>query len=996
MGATGDTGSGFKWKGIYDITKEYNYNDVVFDNGASYIIVPVPLPVVTYITVGYPEIAYYPTSGLATQVVVIAGPSNNQRYFPPSSLFGETVILTGPGVPEGTFITNIEGLLRDGSRYSNNGSIYQAYYLNTSQPIQPQGNGIAYTLNLNVKALELMVDHGDTGATGIRGDTGDAGAIGATGASGVGFVWKGVYDITAGYNYNDVVFYNGASYIIIPVPSPVVNYQTVGYPDIPYYPVSELPTQVVVIAGPSNTGKYFPPSSLLGQTVVLTGPGVPKGTFITNMDSIIIDGSRYSNNSSAYQAYYLNTSQPIQPQGYGVTYTLNVYVKGLELMIDAGPTGATGRGVPSGGATGQVLAKIDGSDYNTKWVDPPISGSGGQNYANDAWMYANMLSPPPFINFTTVNSTSSEIMIGWDYPTQFPLALTNSWVPTINTLNLQFNAILSNGSSLMVSTLTNVSSPYINYHNNTSYITGVVLSKLPGVNGIKTLTFPDSSVRNAYVHYNTALATLSTSTSNSLTGWYANISPSTNMSTVNFNIFAPPDPPLPFDPITSATLTDAAGAIAGFRVSSAIAGLVNVPPFNASGTPYANTPYDNTLDVTNTEELPLLNGYYYTSSSLSSVRGYRYATFAWRLGTSYPNPYKMLTFRLYNTSGVTITNNLMYAGTSLIQIYYRIEDAVSSNPTDGNSYSSGWINGNSLASPTTQSGNYFLPSTYTVMPYSGLLIGPTNLSGYTNIPVFIPNIVIQSEIVNIYFRIGLPMNVNFSFSHVAASTSTLPDPISSSTLSDAAGAVAGFRVTSATAGAANVPPFNASGTPYASIPYDINNTEELQVSNDYYYISSSSNSGMGYRYATFAWRLDTSYPKRYKTLSFRLYNTSGVTITNNLAYAGTSLIQIYYRIEDAVSSNPTDGSSYSSAWINGNSLTPPTIQSGNYFLPATYTDNTYSGLLLAATNVSDYTNIPVFIPNLIVQSEQVNIYCRVGLPMNVNFSFSHVSAVITY
>lgn len=35
----------------------------------------------------------------------------------------------------------------------------------------------------------------------------------------------------------------------------------------------------------------------------------------------------------------------------------------------AGPQGAPGQGVPSGGDAGQVLAKIDGTDYNTEWVD---------------------------------------------------------------------------------------------------------------------------------------------------------------------------------------------------------------------------------------------------------------------------------------------------------------------------------------------------------------------------------------------------------------------------------------------------------------------------------------------------------------------------------------------------------------------------------------------------------------------------------------------------
>jgi hypothetical protein len=41
----------------------------------------------------------------------------------------------------------------------------------------------------------------------------------------------------------------------------------------------------------------------------------------------------------------------------------------IGLLSGPGPTGATGAGVPAGGTTGQVLAKIDATDYNTHWVD---------------------------------------------------------------------------------------------------------------------------------------------------------------------------------------------------------------------------------------------------------------------------------------------------------------------------------------------------------------------------------------------------------------------------------------------------------------------------------------------------------------------------------------------------------------------------------------------------------------------------------------------------
>lgn len=41
----------------------------------------------------------------------------------------------------------------------------------------------------------------------------------------------------------------------------------------------------------------------------------------------------------------------------------------------SGQNGTSGIGVPSGGTSGQVLAKIDGTDYNTQWVNQ--SGGGG-------------------------------------------------------------------------------------------------------------------------------------------------------------------------------------------------------------------------------------------------------------------------------------------------------------------------------------------------------------------------------------------------------------------------------------------------------------------------------------------------------------------------------------------------------------------------------------------------------------------------------------------
>lgn len=40
---------------------------------------------------------------------------------------------------------------------------------------------------------------------------------------------------------------------------------------------------------------------------------------------------------------------------------------------DLGPKGDTGEGVPAGGITGQILAKVDNADYNTQWVGAQIT-----------------------------------------------------------------------------------------------------------------------------------------------------------------------------------------------------------------------------------------------------------------------------------------------------------------------------------------------------------------------------------------------------------------------------------------------------------------------------------------------------------------------------------------------------------------------------------------------------------------------------------------------
>jgi hypothetical protein len=108
----------------------------------------------------------------------------------------------------------------------------------------------------------------------------------------------------------------------------------------------------------------------------------------------------------------------------------------------AGNDGAAGVGIPAGGIAGQILAKIDGTDYNTEWItNLGGSGSGVSSY--------NDLTDKPFIptsfsdfgitagadgQILTLNSSLTPV---WATPTQF----SGDYNDLINTPTLPGNEI---------------------------------------------------------------------------------------------------------------------------------------------------------------------------------------------------------------------------------------------------------------------------------------------------------------------------------------------------------------------------------------------------------------------------------------------------------------------------------------------------------------------------------------------------------------------------
>lgn len=227
-------------------------------------------------------------------------------------------------------------------------------------------------------------------------------------------------------------------------------------------------------------------------------------------------------------------------------------------------------------------------------------------------------------------------------------------------------------------------------------------------------------------------------------------------------------------------------------------------------------------------------------------------------------------------------------------------------------------------------------------------------------------------------------------------------------------------------------PYLVSGTtPYASVPYNngwniassagtYNPTDELQVANGMfvtkgstlgyanyvgkYYSDSSTNSvdyssiaATGYRYATFVWRVAQNNYGGLITFTINSISPTPSIINNSACISDTAHpIYLLYRLEDAGSLTPTDQSVYTSIWCNGNGYDENgnTVSTGNYFTPQ---DNSYvRGGLKSVGNAGSNTLFTVYIPTLqITSGKYVNIYCRIGLPMDKNVRFQSVSASIS-
>jgi len=169
-----------------------------------------------------------------------------------------------------------------------------------------------------------------------------------------------------------------------------------------------------------------------------TGPagaqGVPgtNGTNGTNGNTILHGTTNPSNTTDGVDGdFYLNLSTYLffGPKAGGV------WPAGESII------GADGQGVASGGTTGQVLAKIDDTDFNTQWVDAPdapdgiITGLGitiaalSVTIAAGTWRIANTeysTGAPVVLTLTTADPVNNRIDLIYADNTGAILALTGT------------------------------------------------------------------------------------------------------------------------------------------------------------------------------------------------------------------------------------------------------------------------------------------------------------------------------------------------------------------------------------------------------------------------------------------------------------------------------------------------------------------------------------------------------------------------------------------
>jgi hypothetical protein len=288
-----------------------------------------------------------PSSGLGrdgefyidTTADAIYGPKTDGNWGSPTSLIG-------PAGADGA--DGATGPSGGSTNWRGTWDPATAYVASTFDAVTYEGSSyvaIADSTNQappNVTFWQLLAAKGDTGATGPQGPPGDTGPTGATGPAGA----PGADGI------------DGRTIL-----SGTVDPTTEGENGDFY-----INTSSSTLFGPKATGTWPSGVLLIGADGADGAPGAAGANGIDGRT--ILNGSGAPDSGLGVDGdFYIDTTADAI---YGPK-TAGAWGSPTSLI---GPAGADGVGVPTGGATGQVLAKASATDYDTEWVNQSGGGSG--------------------------------------------------------------------------------------------------------------------------------------------------------------------------------------------------------------------------------------------------------------------------------------------------------------------------------------------------------------------------------------------------------------------------------------------------------------------------------------------------------------------------------------------------------------------------------------------------------------------------------------------
>jgi len=863
---------------------------------------------------------------------------------------------------------------------------------------------------------------GPTGATGA-GATGPTGAVGPTGGGGGNIIYNDAWIYAnligppSSISYQQVKSTTTAIYIPWSTPTqtpvgftsnwlPVINTLTLNFQaDLAgiYSTINLLSTVSTAYIDYHNGASQFMTGVVLSQqpganglsTFTFPGDASPRLAYIYHNTAL---SSLVASPSNIVYGWYANTSP-----------STNIASTLYGIYVGAGPPGPPATvSLTSIGATTATLS------YTVPTSNDITDPSTSLTITNYSFQYSSVSS---LLRYGTGVFDSAHVV---DNGTNLSYALTSLYPDSLYTVSVRAkNSANLFGAYSTISSLTSYLSP---------------IAALSG-----SLSFP------ARYHANGTITNVQTGTA---TPYLVNVSTawtSAGFSTPIHNII------LRGSSIT--TTIAAISTILTVGTTSTVGGLVTFSGFPSAGTPTANTANGVTITPTVTDtyiaQVANQQGFYLQAGNTITMGNTTFAASS--------NLYKIAAFQqssfIGNATWTYAVDNFLTAAPAVSSVGANFYGAVPSTYVSGVLVIYGtptYV----ASTVVTNMGTYYYANP--LLTYTGStaltpgtetnlsrVISGSNAGALSNL-VYFSNTGLASGSLNAVFRSTITLSVTANNPYgTSGSLSAAPIPAivdgpsyvliyqtlaqTLPSIVQAGASIPGYHVTSASVypGAASaVPAFSTlTGTPYANTAYDNTSTilgqQELQTFNGFFQTITSAVSGYlnytgfrydqtnfntvnysaiattGYRYATFVWNITQSLTN-YTGLVFTFHSVSpAITITNNLAYFGTSPIQLYYRIEDSNSPAPTNLASFTTSWIDGNTTAGTPSGSGNYYLPTDLTQALNYGLTSVSGSTSPVFTVKVPAALTVSANNRFRVYCRVGFPMNVQAKFDYVTAAMS-